>query len=940
MKNDTPLVSVLVPICNVERYLRECLNSLVRQTLSDIQIICIDDGSSDSSPAILEEYSARDARIEVITKQNSGYGDSMNKGLDAARGKYLAIVESDDFVDEDAFERLVALAEEHDVEVVKTNFYTHLSDTDYHEDPVLSNLEHCSCGVVLDPADDQNIFLTQPAIWSAFYRRDFLEENGIRFLPTPGASFQDTSFNFKVFACARRVFCSDEAFLHYRIDNSNSSVKQLSKVFCICDEYREMWSFLEERGLLEQFGKRLAQIQYGGYHWNLHRLTPNLQYAFYQRFVDDFRVIEARGLLDAAYFDEAVWKDLTSMLSDADAFFRRVLGPIEVGTTLFVRMPTAAPKRMVRAFLRLAAALPEDGELVCIAPAEARCAEAVVQAHVQDARIFDGADRLESATFQSITPEGVRGETCGVVYLDELSSKALNVAVAWLKGERSSSLRANGATGCFYRKEQLEGDRPLLLPLLAQGFSLEATGCVDSFENLPSWIAQTCHFAGVSKADLSDFTAAKQAFDKLVEETFACCESCSVPEGIFPLSDKDARSGYFASQQPARNVFAQVLVPLWSQLLHLYDALSYNDRKHFGEKPSPASYPAFEIAAGEAGSQPEISVIIPVFDTADYLPACLESVLLQEDVSLEVICIDDGSGDASVSVMEQLAQVDPRLRVFAQLNGGAGAARNRGISLARGRYLAFIDPDDLYPSTTVLHDLLDAAQRADAKMCGGSFTSFLPSGEEKLVYYGNEAPYTIVEEGFRTIAQDQFDYGWIRFIYERSLFAEGALRFPAYRWYEDPVFFLDAVSLAQRYYVIPKPVYLYREDYKEPSWSAVKIRDMLAGIEHNLRFARENDLDVLYTRLVDRIDHDYGDAILEFVDDEEVLLRMVSMQAALDVKRVSYLREQGYDVYVLNPLYYRVCKERKTAVRRMADKVEASHMYEKMQSYYERYRKR
>ena len=116
MSNHSPLVSVLVPICNVERYLRKCLKFLVRQTLEDIEIICIDDGSTDASPQIIAEYAENDARIKVITKPNSGYGDSMNKGLELAQGEYIAIVESDDFIDEDGLERMVTLAQDNDVE--------------------------------------------------------------------------------------------------------------------------------------------------------------------------------------------------------------------------------------------------------------------------------------------------------------------------------------------------------------------------------------------------------------------------------------------------------------------------------------------------------------------------------------------------------------------------------------------------------------------------------------------------------------------------------------------------------------------------------------------------------------------------------------------------------------------------------------------------------
>lgn len=99
--SDTPKVSLLVPICNVERYLRECLDSAVAQTLKDIEIICINDGSTDSSPDIIREYMERDPRVKMIDKANSGYGDSMNRGLEMACGEYVGILESDDFMFED-----------------------------------------------------------------------------------------------------------------------------------------------------------------------------------------------------------------------------------------------------------------------------------------------------------------------------------------------------------------------------------------------------------------------------------------------------------------------------------------------------------------------------------------------------------------------------------------------------------------------------------------------------------------------------------------------------------------------------------------------------------------------------------------------------------------------------------------------------------------------
>ena len=102
-----PLVSVLVPIYNVERYLEKCLSSLASQTFVDFEVICVNDGSTDASPNIVRGFCDRDKRFTLVSKENSGYGASMNVGLDHARGGYVAILEADDFFDPQALELLV-----------------------------------------------------------------------------------------------------------------------------------------------------------------------------------------------------------------------------------------------------------------------------------------------------------------------------------------------------------------------------------------------------------------------------------------------------------------------------------------------------------------------------------------------------------------------------------------------------------------------------------------------------------------------------------------------------------------------------------------------------------------------------------------------------------------------------------------------------------------
>ena len=296
-------VSILVPIYNVEQFLPECLDSLINQTLKDIEIICINDGSKDDSPKIIKAYAKKDKRIKVIDKENSGYGDSMNQGLKKATGEYIGIVESDDFIDTDAFEKLYKIAKHEDVEVVKSNFYEYYGDT--KKDKGVSDLFPLDeIGRVIDPREERQIFYQPPCIWAAIYKREFLEKNKINFLPTPGASYQDTGFNFKVWASARRVYFVKRAFLHYRQDNSNSSVKDAGKVYCVKEEYNDIERFLKEKDLMNELGPLMYTCQFGGYIWNLHRLKFKPAMEFSDVVKQDYLRAKKAGYLDAERLDE------------------------------------------------------------------------------------------------------------------------------------------------------------------------------------------------------------------------------------------------------------------------------------------------------------------------------------------------------------------------------------------------------------------------------------------------------------------------------------------------------------------------------------------------------------------------------------------------------------------------------------------------------------
>lgn len=315
-------VSILMPACNVEKYIEECMDSVVKQTLKDIEIICINDGSKDNTGRILDRFANQDSRVKIVHKPNSGYGHSMNVALDLAQGEYIGIVETDDFASPNMFEKLYEIAKENDADVVKSNYYRYVSKPE-PQDTFFEVLKPCGLyNKVFLPKEQMDVMRIAPCIWSGLYRREMLIKHNIRFNETPGASYQDTSFAFKVWTSVERAYLVKEAYLHYRVDNENSSVKSAAKVFCICDEYNEIERYLEQYPEKKRnFEKMKNALKYESYRWNLQRLTFGFKYAFLIQMKKELFDAEQKGALSKEYFSEYNWKNVRSIIDDMDLYY-------------------------------------------------------------------------------------------------------------------------------------------------------------------------------------------------------------------------------------------------------------------------------------------------------------------------------------------------------------------------------------------------------------------------------------------------------------------------------------------------------------------------------------------------------------------------------------------------------------------------------------------
>lgn len=218
-----PMVSIVVPIYNAENYLRRCVDSILNQEYTDFELLLVNDGSTDASGDICEEYGAQDPRVIVIQKENTGVSDSRNRALDRARGKYLQFLDSDDWITPDATRLFVRAAEEYGCDMVISDFYRVVGERlstkgDIEEEGVLTR-EEFAAHMMENPAD-----FYYGVLWNKLYRRDIVEEHNLR-MDTDINWCEDFMFNLEYIRYAK-VFYALHAPIYYYVKRKGSLASQ------------------------------------------------------------------------------------------------------------------------------------------------------------------------------------------------------------------------------------------------------------------------------------------------------------------------------------------------------------------------------------------------------------------------------------------------------------------------------------------------------------------------------------------------------------------------------------------------------------------------------------------------------------------------------------------------------------------------------------------
>lgn len=258
-----PKISVIIPVYNVDDYLSECLNSVVNQTLKDIEIICVNDGSTDSSFNILKDFAFADSRFILLDQENQGQGIARNKALEIVKGEYTAFVDPDDWLELDAFENIYNFAENNNAEVVQFNYKTF--DNDFKKfkevslDAILKKKYRKDFHELkmFNWKDFKNACLQDLDLhaWNRLYKTDFIKQHNLKFAPLRRA--EDHLFVLGAILSADKIFYYPASFYNYRIRNNstvNSKSKENFQIFQVLDMTKNL---IEKLGLYDDLKEEL-----------------------------------------------------------------------------------------------------------------------------------------------------------------------------------------------------------------------------------------------------------------------------------------------------------------------------------------------------------------------------------------------------------------------------------------------------------------------------------------------------------------------------------------------------------------------------------------------------------------------------------------------------------------------------------------------------------
>lgn len=323
-----PVVSIIMPSLNVVDYVGECIESVMNQTLRNIEIICVDAGSTDGTIDVLKQAARRDDRIKILNCDVKSYGYQVNKGLDIATGTYVAILETDDWIEHNMYETLykVALDNDLDYAVADFDFVYELSNNYYcHQRYRQFPKGQDMYGRVLESKEINKLRASDYLLWKGIYNRKFLLDNKIMLHESPKAAFQDMGFLQQVKTYASRAMYIDESFYRYRIGRKTASSCNLEGLrfymnefswinnklrlpFKMSNEHKKYYYYTMSISFISKYNQILKELK-----WDFKDARLSEPWEWFEEQLK--RKLEEK-VIDESLYEKEMWRELQLLIHD------------------------------------------------------------------------------------------------------------------------------------------------------------------------------------------------------------------------------------------------------------------------------------------------------------------------------------------------------------------------------------------------------------------------------------------------------------------------------------------------------------------------------------------------------------------------------------------------------------------------------------------------
>ncbi len=245
-----PKVSIIVPVYNTEKYLKKCLDSLLNQTLEDIEIIIVNDGSTDNSQEVIDEYTKKDTRVKSYVKQNGGQGSARNLGLEKATGEYIGYIDSDDFIDIHMYEDMYNKAVTDNSDIVNVGYYIYSETGNVTKEQVFKR------GVTTNISNTPEVLFDNTAVTNKLFKASLLKNNDIQFRVKKW--YEDFDFVIKTICFASNISVIEKPYYYYlQRTGSTMNNSNISRNLEILEAMDEIIVFCKEQGIYDKFAEQL-----------------------------------------------------------------------------------------------------------------------------------------------------------------------------------------------------------------------------------------------------------------------------------------------------------------------------------------------------------------------------------------------------------------------------------------------------------------------------------------------------------------------------------------------------------------------------------------------------------------------------------------------------------------------------------------------------------